>query len=135
VNYEQLISKLVNERIKQDLQQQEVAARLGVKKQNLNNWEKLRSRPKLEVFAAWCQALGMELLLEITDDPDLVQAHRLGQLLGGLPEDRQKWVIRFAELAYTVTDGDFRMLRAMLRELESDAAHSSNVNEGTSRSA
>lgn len=137
VKYEQLISKLVSARNDQGLQQQELAEKLGVKKQNVNNWEKLRSRPKLEVLSQWVTILNMTFVVEVTDDPDFVQAQELNKLLKGLPEERKTWVLRFAHLAYTMSNGDFRMIRAMLRELETEteADHGPSANEGTSRSA
>ena len=133
MDFPDVIDKLIKERKRRYIDQKDVAALIGVSKQNLNNWEKKRSRPKVEILQAWARAIGLELVFEVTDDPGLQQATQLALLLEGQDESRREWVLKFARLAHTMEDGDFRMIRALLREAEDD--HELRLRSGTSRPA
>jgi transcriptional regulator with XRE-family HTH domain len=49
-------------RKEQSLSMAEVARRMDVLRQRLNNWEKGRFRPNLDQFIEWAKALGFELV-------------------------------------------------------------------------
>ena len=133
MDFPDVIDKLIRERDRRGMEQKDVAALIGVSKQNLNNWEKKRSRPKMEVLQAWARAIGLDVVFEVTDDPGLQRSTQLALLLEGLEESRREWVLKFARLAHTMENRDFRMIRALLREAEDD--HELRVRSGTSRPA
>jgi transcriptional regulator with XRE-family HTH domain len=63
-----IVLKLASYRQALNMSQQEIADRIPVHRRSVNNWECGRSDPLLRDVAAYAEAVGARLILEVPDD-------------------------------------------------------------------
>lgn len=64
---EHLTAVLVRTRKDKGLKQRDIAELLQTAQANVSNWERGFTAPNLDTFAQWCNVLGVEIKLYITN--------------------------------------------------------------------
>ncbi len=81
----------------------EVGQRVGVTNRSISAYERLTIDPPVDVFAKWARAVGMTLIVELTDQDTVpvsvpVEAIETARLLANLDENELKLVGQLARV-------------------------------------
>ena len=118
VTYDELRDSLIKVRKEHGWSMPQVARRVGVSRQVINNWEKGHSRADYEQLAMWAEAVGRRLSIAIPPKEAPTLMSEVEGALAGLSDEEQGIVIRFAHLLQRTTGLAKRMLLSYVRETE-----------------
>lgn len=68
MDFRHLVTKLIEERRKKGLKQDDISAKLGISRQLVSAWENGRADPDMAQIMAWAEAIGAPLSISIGED-------------------------------------------------------------------
>lgn len=126
MEYRDVIADLIKRREERGWSRPALAAKLGISKQVLGNWETIRNRAAIEDLSRWSEELGGRLVFALTPaDTPPVPAEVQAALLGMTTEQQQQ-VVEFAQTLKRVGARDYGLLTDVV------AAMRASLNEDTS---
>ncbi len=126
MEYRDVIADLIKLREARGWSRPVLAAKLGVSKQVLGNWETIRNRATIEDLSAWAAELDSRIIFAITSTETPPAPAEVQAAVAGMTAGQQQRVVEFAQTLKRVGARDYGLLTDVV------AAMRASLNEDTS---
>ncbi len=131
MEYRDVIADLIQRREARGWSRPALAAKLGISKQVLGNWETIRNRVAIEDLHAWAAALDARLVFALLPEEAPPVPEEVQTAVSEMTAEQQRWVVDFAQTLKRVSARDYGLLTDVVAAMRDSLSDETSSGPGT----